>query len=219
MPAYPLTEAARYLRLPAATLRTWTMGRPYATATGGKRFHPLITPAGWKPVTLSFWNLVEAHVLRALRTDHGVSVRAVRQALGFAESQLGVERLLLSPELRSRAGELFLDRYGELINLSKSGQLAIRQVLETHLRRVEWDQRNSPVRLHPFLMADITNHASPIVIDAAVSFGRPVLAASGISTATIAERIDNGETPQDVARDYGVSPAEIDAAVIYERAA
>jgi uncharacterized protein (DUF433 family) len=170
-------------------------------------------------VTLSFWNLVEAHVLRALRTDHGVSVRAVRQALGFAESQLGVERLLLSPELRSSAGELFLDRYGELINLSKSGQLAIRQVLETHLRRVEWDQRNAPVRLHPFLMADITNHASPIVIDAAVSFGRPVLAASGISTATIAERIDNGETPQDVARDYGVSPAEIDAAVIYERAA
>ena len=218
-PAYPLTEAARYLRLPPATLRAWTLGRPYPTSTGSGRFQPLIRPAARRPVSLSFWNLIEAHVLRALRTDHGVSVNAVRTALQFAESTLGIDRLLLSPELRARAGEVFLDRYGELINLSASGQLAIRQVLETHLRRVEWDARRVPIRLHPFQIADAPDQSRTIVIDPLVSFGRPMLAASGVSTAAIASRIDAGESRDDVAEDYGVPPSDIDAAVVYERAA
>jgi uncharacterized protein (DUF433 family) len=218
-PAYPIVEAARYLRLPPATLRAWTLGRAYPTSAGSGRFQPLIRPAGRSPVSLSFWNLIEAHVLRALRTDHGVSVKAVRKALQFAESTLGIDRLLLSPELRSRAGEVFLDRYGQLINLSASGQLAIRQVLEAHLRRVEWDARNAPVRLHPFLIGDVPDQSRPIVIDPLVSFGRPMLAASGVSTAAIASRIDAGESRDEVAADYGVSTSEVDAAVVYERAA
>jgi len=35
----------------------------------------------------------------------------------------GIERLLLRPELCSEAGQVFLDRYGELIDLSASGEL------------------------------------------------------------------------------------------------
>jgi uncharacterized protein (DUF433 family) len=146
-------------------------------------------------------------------------VNAVRKALQFAESTLGIDRLLLSPELRARAGQVFLDRYGELINLSASGQLAIRQVLETHLRRVEWDARKVPIRLHPFLTTDAPDQSRRIVIDPLVSFGRPMLAGSGISTMAIANRIDAGESPDVVAEDYGVSLSDIDAAVIYERAA
>jgi hypothetical protein len=42
---------------------------------------------------LSFWNLIEAHVLRALRTEHAVSVKALRKALDYAEKELGIERL------------------------------------------------------------------------------------------------------------------------------
>ena len=122
------------------------------------------------------------------------------------------------PELRSKAGEVFLDRYGELINLSASGQLAIRHVLEAHLRRVEWDDR-FPVRLHPFVLGDMPDDSRPIVIDARVSFGRPTLVASGVSTAAIASRIDAGESRDAVAADYGVSVSDVDAAVVYERAA
>jgi hypothetical protein len=120
-PAYGLAEAARYLRLPAATLRSWVLGREYPTAEGASRFRPLIRPASQQPPLLSFWNLIEAHVLRSLRTEHGVPVKAVRSALAFAEKQLGIDRLLLREELRTHAGELFLERYGELINLSASG--------------------------------------------------------------------------------------------------
>jgi hypothetical protein len=43
-PAYGLAEAARYLKLPVATLRSWVVGRSYPTTGGGGRFHPLIHP-------------------------------------------------------------------------------------------------------------------------------------------------------------------------------
>ncbi len=75
--AYTLSEAAHYLRLPPATLRSWVVGRNYSTAEGSKGFSPLIKPASVKPPMMSFTNLIEAHVLRALRTEHGVSVKAL----------------------------------------------------------------------------------------------------------------------------------------------
>src|SRR6185503_17006589 len=78
-PAYTLAEAARYARLPAATLRSWVLGRQYPTAEGKAEFPPLIRPASRKPSWLSFSNLIEAHVLRSLRTEQGVSVKELRR--------------------------------------------------------------------------------------------------------------------------------------------
>jgi uncharacterized protein (DUF433 family) len=218
-PAYSLAEAARFLKVPAATLRTWTLGRAYPVSAGKGQAQALIRPASARPPLLSFWNLIEAHVLRALRTEHAVALRAVRQAVRYAEKELEIQRLLLSPELRSRAGELFLERYGELINLSRSGQIAMRHLLEAHLARIEWDTGRFPVRLHPFVSREIPNPAMPVVIDPAVQFGRPMVTGRGISTAAIVARIDAGEQPEDLAADYGMTTDEIAQAVLYERAA
>jgi uncharacterized protein (DUF433 family) len=218
-PAYAVAEAAHYLRLPAATLRSWALGRQYPTAEGGARFRPLIRPASPKPPLLSFWNLIEAHVLRSLRTEHGVSVPALRNALNYAEKELGIERLLLRPDLRTNAGSVFLEKYGALIELSASGQLAMRRVLQEHLKRIEWDGSKFPVQLYPFLPAGEAEKERPIVIDARVAFGRPVLASKSISTRAIADRIDAGEPVADVAADYGLDASEIEQAAVYERAA
>ena len=218
-PAYTLAEASRYLRLPPATLRSWVLGRQYPVASGAGHFQPLIHSASQKPVLLSFWNLIEAHVLRSLRTEHGVSVHALREALAYAERRLNIKRLLLRKELSTTAGELFLEEYGKLINLSASGQLAMRRVFEDHLKRVEWDEWMFPVRFFPFLSAGARASDHPIVIDPQISFGRPVVLRMGISTAAIAERIDAGEAVDDIARDYELSREEIEQAVLYERAA
>ena len=59
----------------------------------------------------------------------------------------------------------------------------------------------------------------PIVIDSRIAFGRPVLLAHGISTAAIVDRIDAGEPPADVASDYGLTPSDVQQAVLYERSA
>lgn len=218
-PAYTVAEAAHYLRLPAATLRSWALGRQYRTAQGGARFRPLIRPASRKPPLLSFWNLIEAHVLRSLRTEHGVSVPALRSALKYAEKELGIERLLLRPELRTNAGSVFLEKYGALIELSASGQLAMQRVLQEYLKRIEWDRSKLPVQLYPFLPAGEAEKERPIVIDARLAFGRPVIASKSISTRAIADRIDVGEPVADVAAEYGLDASEIEQVAVYERAA
>jgi uncharacterized protein (DUF433 family) len=217
-PAYGLAEAARYVKLPAAMVRSWVAGRTYPGARGVQKFQPLIHPPQKKPPLLAFWNLIEAHVLRSLRTEHGVTIRAVREALDYAERKLKIKRLLLSPDLRTDAGELFLDQYGQLIELPASGQLAMRLVFEEHLKRIEWDEWKFPVRLYPFVSAD-TPAPLTIAIGPKIAFGRPVVARAGISTAAIAGRIDAKDLASEVAADYDLTVEDVEQAVLYERAA
>ena len=218
-PAYGPAEAARYLRLPAATLRTWLVGRTYLRGEAQAMFRPLIKPANAQPLPLSFYNLIEAHVLRALRTEHGVALAELRAAIAYAEKELDTHRLLLSPQLRTHAGAVFLDRYVELINLSASGQMAMRKMLEDHLQRVEWDAWQYPVRLYPYTGSMPRALERPIAIDPHVAFGRPIVQRAGVSTAAIADRIDAGETVEALAEDYDLSSDEIEQAVLYSRAA
>jgi len=217
-PAYTVAEAARYLKLSPATLRSWFLGRDYPTTKGMTQFAPVLKLAAKRPPALSFSNLIEAHVLRSLRTDHGIPLVGVRQALTYAERKLGIPDLLRREELRTSGKDLFLARYGELINLSASGQLAMRTVFDAHLRRIEWGPLRSPVRLYPFVN-DAVGDAKPILIDPTISFGRPVVGAAFVSTRAIVDRIDAGEDVSEIARDYALTRAAIEEAVLYERAA
>ena len=217
-PAYPLHEAAKLARVAPATLRTWVLGRNYRTSAGSRHWPRLITPADSRHCILSFNNLVEAHVLRALRTIHGSEVRQIRAALKYAASELEIDRLLLSEQLETNGGDIFLRKLGSLINLSRSGQLALKEMLEKHLQRVLRDSSGFPIKLYPFVRED-GGQARVIAIDPAIGFGRPIVASKAISTQTIVDRIDSGEAPEALAEDYGLHLSEITEAVVYERAA
>jgi uncharacterized protein (DUF433 family) len=214
-PCSRFLEAARYLKIAPATLRSWVIGRSYPRGSGTGYFKPLIQLPDQELRLLSFNNFIEAYVLRSLRQEHGVSIKAVRTALDYAQSEFNIPRLLLSHDLLTAAGDLFLQRYGELINLSRSGQLALRKMLQAHLQRIDWDSK-LPVRLYPFIDFDVKRL---IAIDPAIKFGRPVIIRKGISTSIIVDRIDAGETPEAVADDYGLDGNEVEMAILYERAA
>ncbi len=216
--AYGIAEAAKYLKIPPTTLRPWVAGRQYPRQKDTGFFPRLIVTPEDHPPRLSFHNLIEAYVLRALRTAHEVSIGAVRQAIDYAQQSCQVERLLLSPELRTHAGELFLDRYGELIRLTKSGQLVIKEFFRAHLARIEWD-KDMPIRLYPFPTGSPRDTRKGIVIDARRAFGRPIIARRGISTTVIVDRIDAGEKEEVIAADYGLMHDEIAEALEYEQAA
>ena len=218
IPAYGFNEAARYLKIAPATLRSWVIGRPYPLRERTGFFEPLIQLPDSNENKLSFANLVEAHVLRSLRTEHSVSIQAVRRALQYAQNQFNIKRLLLSPELLAGAGELFLNKYSELISLSKSGQFVLRKVLESYLKRIEWEN-DLPIRLYPFLREETADDARPIVINPFISFGRPIIERKSVSTATIVDRFDAGETESELAADYDLEISEIETAIIYELAA
>ena len=213
--AYGVAEAARYVKIPERTLRSWVVGRSYPQGSGRPFFPPLISVAESSPPQLSFNNLIEAHVLRALRTRHNISISAAREAIHFAEERYQINRLFLRPELRAGAGDLFLQRYGELVHLNMSGQLAIKEMLQAHLSRIEVDELSIPARFYPFSGTGTKN----IVIDPRISFGRPIIERRGISTAAIVDRVDAGESVEEIASDYGLTIEEVTEAIVYEQAA
>ena len=164
---------------------------------------------------LSFLNLVEAHVLDALRRRHEVRLPKVRAALDYLERSGVCPRghPLADPSLQTDGLDLFIDRYGELINVSKAGQTAMRTMLEAHLRRIDRNPSGAPVRLYPFTRKHDTEEPRVVMMDPRVQYGRPVLVGSGIPTAVIAERYKAGESIQDLAADYRREPEEIEEAI------
>ena len=114
--------------------------------------------------------------------------------------------------------ELFLDRYSELINLTRAGQLVMRRLLESSLQRIERDESDLPIRLFPFAREGQTRDRL-IVIDPRVHFGKPIVATAGVSVAALVERIDAGEELSEVARDYELDESEVEEALVYVRAA
>lgn len=149
LPAYTYVEAGKALGIPPTTIAAWVRGQRYRRKDGTGFFEPVIQRPDPEDTRLSFKNLIEAHVLRSLRTTHEVSLRAVREALQIAEERHGIQRLLIHAELKTSAGELFLDQYNLLVTLSKSEQLVIREAFHRYLRRVEYDESSLPQRLFP----------------------------------------------------------------------
>ena len=126
--AYSVAEAAHHLRMPEGTLRSWVAGRWYPVVGQSKRSRPLVRlddPAG---LYLSFINLVEAHVLAAIRRRHGVKLPKVRAALDYVKRQFQIERPLIDETFQTDGMDLFVERYGDLINASREGQRAMKEI-------------------------------------------------------------------------------------------
>src|ERR1700678_3446912 len=97
-PAYPFVEAAHYLNVPLSTLRAWCLGQGYRADGRTRRFQPLIRLDGNDRRALSFLNLVEAHVLTAIRRQYHVPLPKVRQALSYVSKKMGTVRPLAESE-------------------------------------------------------------------------------------------------------------------------
>src|SRR4051812_3686134 len=94
LPRYSYSEAARGTGVPATTIATWVRGQPYNRKADRGFFRPVIERPG--EGRLSFFNLIEVHVLRSLRTRHAVKLDHVRQAAAAAERRYRIPKLLLS---------------------------------------------------------------------------------------------------------------------------
>lgn len=213
LPAYAMPEAAHYLRIPEATLRSWVVGRFYPIQAGKRFFRPVIVPPDKKRPLLSFMNLVEAHVLDAIRREHNIPLPKVRIALRYLKTHFPSKHPLADQRFETDSLNLFVQKFGQLINISQAGQLAMRSLLQAHLRRIERDSAGFAVRLFPFTRKRQLEEPKVVVIDPYISFGRPVLVGTGIPTAVIAERYKAGESIDELADDYARQRVEIEEAI------
>src|ERR1700683_1890981 len=137
MPAYPFIEAAHYLNVPLSTLRAWCLGQGYRADGKTRRCQPIIRIDGNDRRALSFLNLVEAHVLAAIRRQHHVPLPKVRQALSFVSKKLNTQRPLAESDFQTDGVDLFLDKLGSLVNVTQEGQTEMAEVIRDHLKRIE----------------------------------------------------------------------------------
>lgn len=211
IPTYTITEAALYLRLPVYTLQNWIGGYSYKTSTGVRQSKPLIKPAGKEPRQLSFYNLIEAHVLSALRRKHRIPMRNVRKALDYLKREHKSKHPLADYWFETDGIHIFIDAAKKLEIISQDGQLAM-EMLRRYLSRIERDDLDLAVRLYPYTASSIEG-LRLVVIDPRVSFGRPVITGTGIPTSIIAERFKAGEGVDLLAGDYGRTSQEIEEAL------
>ena len=209
LPIYPVVDAAHYLHIPVRTLRTWLKG--------GKTFLPLIKrPKGDRP-ELSFTNLIEAHVLRVIRTEHQIPLEKVQIALNYMGEKFNTPHPLTQKQFKTDGTDLFIDQIDHLINVSRSGQLAIKEVLQRLLTRIEWNEADVAVRLFPFIETGLEPLSQKILtIDPTISFGRPTIAGTGIPTHVIKELYDAGDSISELAEDYDCTSEQIHAAILFE---
>lgn len=219
-PAYTVAEAAQWLGVSPSTVRAWVKGQRYRTPRGSSAFfEPVIEVADPENSLLSFRNLVELHVLVAIRRTHMVSLQKVRRAVDFLKQTFGVDRPLADRRLFTDRNDLFVRQLESLVNVSRSGQLEFEELVKAYLSRVEFGEAGEPRRLYPFSSTRIEGAARSVVIDPRVQFGRPCLVGTGVPTTAVAERFAAGESIAEIAADYGREISEIEEAVRYERLA
>lgn len=219
IPTYNTIDAAHYLRIPEQTIRNWCFGRSWATVAGHARVSSAVILAADKETRrLSFLNLVELHVLDSIRREHRVGLDNVRRAVTFLKKEFDTDHPLADVQMETNGKDLFVQQLGRLINASKDGQFAMRELLEKFLQRIDRDPRGVAIRLFPFTRGRFDDDSAAdaprlVAIDPMVAFGRPVLAGSRIPTVEIAERFQAGESFDALASDYGRPTAEIEEAI------
>jgi uncharacterized protein (DUF433 family) len=196
IPAYTAGEAAHYLGVPKSTMRSWFAGQ--------RGFRAVIRPADPRALGLSFTNLVEAYVLTAIRRKHNVALPTIRRGLEYLVRKLGAKRPLLEQQFATNGVDLFVDHLGQVINISKDGQLEMADLIRAYLERIDRDAKGLPVKLYPFMRSQAPREQPrSVVIDPRVSFGRPVIAGTGIPTAVLAEQFKAGDPVPVLAKEYG----------------
>ena len=219
LPRYTYSEARRATNVPESTIAAWVRGMSYTRQDGTSGFfEPVITRPVPADSRLSFNNLVEVHVLRALREVHEVRLGVIRTAIQLAKNEHGIDRLLIDRQLRTTGGKLFLDYYFKLVELSESRQFAMRTLLHNYLLRVKIDDRLKKASFYPLPRVPSLGNAEPILVSPYVAFGAAVIQRRGISTSAIAGRLNVGEKRATIIADYRISEEEFEEAILYEAA-
>lgn len=143
-----------------------------------------------------------------MRRQHDLKLETVRNAVRYLKRESAQDHPLAHEKLRTNRVDLFVERYGTLVNASRDGQVAIRSAIEASLQRVEYEHGRA-VRLFPFVSVERRS----IVVDPRRAFGRPAIAGTGIPVAIIAKRFRAGDSIEHLARDYDLAPELVEDAV------
>jgi len=206
-PRYSISEAAHYIHIPAAALYAWTKGQDYHRRSGHRRtFKPLIRLADDEHGLLSFYNLVEAHILRFTTDVRNLPLQSVRKALDFVQEAFPAPHPLLTNDFETSGKDLFITTLGKTVNATAYGQVAMREILEQYLKLIPRDAKGLPMRVFPI-------RSKRLAIDPYFSSGKPIVRDRGITASVLWGRNKSGDSLAQIANDYGMSEDEVKEAI------
>ncbi len=154
---------------------------------------------------------------------------SIRRAIDYVRKTYPSTHPLLSEGFLTDGKDLFIKKIErstgleQTINVSSWGQLGLGLILDFYLRRIERDENGWPIKLFPIRMnwpGDIkSDPPRVVVIDPAVSSGRPVVNGTGVMAEVIVGRFNTGEGIESIADDYGLRVSQIEEVIRYAPAA
>jgi len=200
--AYSCLQAAKYLGVSYSTLRGWTSPNGLIT----------LPSSG----VLSFNNLAEAHILKAMRRTHELSLQRIRKALAELAQARKTAHPLLDESFETDGVDLCVREGSDVVNLSRKSQKEFREFVALYLQRIQRNEAGRVSRLYPFIIAEREDEPKTISISPTVSFGKPVLSGTGISTSVVAGRFSARDSLQELAEEYQVDIRILEDAIRWE---
>jgi uncharacterized protein (DUF433 family) len=209
-PLYSFAEADRLAGVTRGTSSRWLKGYRYWYTPEERRAMPPITPGHEQQEAVSFIDLVEVVAIGKLR-QRGFSLRRIRQINEYCQLALGSDRPLVTETFKTNGRDVFVKASnGFLLDvLYERGTQAWDEVLDPFLDTLDYEDELAR-RWWP------RGKKEPIVVDPDYGFGLPVVWGSGVRTEIVAERSRAGDTREEIAYDFGISPAQVEAALRYE---
>lgn len=207
LPAYGVSEAARYADITGQTIRNWQKL--------SNRHSPLSPRERGK--ALSYLQLIELAVVAAAR-DSGVPLWAIRQTREYMRKEFNADFPFARYRFKTDGKELWLDYFdligkkgkGKLLKASGKGQLAWSEIIG-RLKEFEYDKKlGLAVRWH------VDGLDSPVIIDPRIRFGAPSV--DGVETRLLLARWEAGESPAEIADDFDMTVSAVVAALEFEGA-
>ncbi|MET9098438.1 DUF433 domain-containing protein [Streptomyces antibioticus] len=185
-------EVASYLEIPQSTLTTWLNGK----ATGAPLIHQ-VEPVRKGQPSVPFIAVAEAHVLRSLRSM-GLRMSEVSEAAAAVRDAFDTPYGLVSRRIATDGVSLLVGH----------GWVPGHRAVSEHLRYLTWepgDDFPSSLRLRQY------PDSVPVVIDPRFGHGLPVVAANQVPVRAITDLWEAGESVEDIAYDYDMTPEQVNA--------
>ena len=208
-PLYSFAEADRIAGVTPNTSRRWLKG--YSFWYEDERHEmPPVTPTAETKEAVNFVDLMEVAAIGKLRKK-GFSFKRIRKINATARFYLQKHRPLVTETFKIKGRDIFVDDgFGILVNVGhEAGMQAWDEVLDPFLETVEYE--GEIVRRWWPLGKDVAG-----LVDPDYGFGLPVIEGTGVRTEIIAERHRAGDSSDEIAYDFDVTPKQIKDALRWE---
>ncbi|MFF7344754.1 DUF433 domain-containing protein [Streptomyces antimycoticus] len=195
-------ETSEYLRIPSSTLSRWLEGR----AAGAPLVHSVEVSRPRQP-SVPFIGVAEAYVLHSLRSL-GLRLHEIREAAEAVRRTFDTPYGLVSKRIATDGIDIFIDHGLGDLRRARDNQVPIHEVVSDYLRYLTWDANDdfpSSLRLPQY------PETVPVVIDPRFGRGLPVVAANRVPVQAVVDLWDAGESVEDIAYEYDMSPEEVEA--------